>query len=310
MHKTHSKPRNDRFNANRDDRMNPRFAPSSAGYREQAEGRWMNQERSEELAEERAQYAQFANDQFDQGYRDRGYGTRAYGDVDHGAIDRSYRASDRSYGDRSFVSDYTSQYGDRGYVGPNSMSDMEDSWARRSASRGDFDRDYRNDRWSYENRLNDDRSWSAEGSIDRVNYGGAYSGGFSMPRPQFIGKGPKGYTRSDERIREEICELLSEGHLDASNIEVAVKDGQVTLSGTVTTRRVKRLAEEIAESARGVKDIENKLKLAKAEHADKPVEGGHKHGHPMNSPGSNDDSSTPSLSTKEPMSSKRQVHQA
>ena len=38
-----------------------------------------------------------------------------------------------------------------------------------------------------------------------------------MNRP-FPGKGPKGYVRSDERIHEEVAELLSQGHLDASGI--------------------------------------------------------------------------------------------
>jgi len=77
----------------------------------------------------------------------------------------------------------------------------------------------------------------------------------------FVGKGPKGYVRSDERIREEICERLSEGYLDASEIEVVVREGEVTLTGMVTDRQTKRLAEEIADAAHGVKDIENRLKV-------------------------------------------------
>ena len=82
-----------------------------------------------------------------------------------------------------------------------------------------------------------------------------------MNRP-FAGKGPKGYVRSDERIHEEVCELLSEGHLDASDIDVAVKDAEVTLRGTVCDRRTKRLAEELVEGVRGIKDIQNQLKVS------------------------------------------------
>lgn len=82
----------------------------------------------------------------------------------------------------------------------------------------------------------------------------------SEQRP-FAGKGPKGYMRSDERIREEICELISDGHIDASEIEVQVRDGEVTLTGMVSERRVKRMAEEAVEGARGVKDVNNQIKV-------------------------------------------------
>lgn len=82
---------------------------------------------------------------------------------------------------------------------------------------------------------------------------------------RFLGKGPKGYIRSNERIYEEVCELLSEGFLDASDIEVQVRDGIVTLTGTVLDRRSKILAEEIVESAQGVKDVENRLRLGGTE---------------------------------------------
>jgi len=90
---------------------------------------------------------------------------------------------------------------------------------------------------------------------------GSLGHGFWPRNQAFVGKGPKGYSRSDERIRDEICELLSEGYLDASDIEVVVLDGEVTLSGTVMDRRTKRIAEEIADFAHGVKDIQNLLKV-------------------------------------------------
>ena len=76
-----------------------------------------------------------------------------------------------------------------------------------------------------------------------------------------LGKGPKNYTRSDERIREEVCECLSSGHLDASDIEVSVQDGEVQLSGTVVDRRSKRLAEDLLERVAGIRDIANRLKV-------------------------------------------------
>jgi osmotically-inducible protein OsmY len=76
------------------------------------------------------------------------------------------------------------------------------------------------------------------------------------------GKGPKNYRRSDERIREEIQDRLTDDeHIDASNIEVEVKAGEITLMGLVDQRSSKRRAEDIAESISGVTHVENRLKV-------------------------------------------------
>jgi hypothetical protein len=41
----------------------------------------------------------------------------------------------------------------------------------------------------------------------------------------------------------------------------ANEDGEVTLTGTVPSRRQKRLADDVADSVRGVKDVHNQLKV-------------------------------------------------
>lgn len=75
------------------------------------------------------------------------------------------------------------------------------------------------------------------------------------------GKGPKGYVRSDERLWEKICERMTEDdRLDASEIEVSVEDGEVTLTGTVRDRRAKRYAEDLVDTFSGIKDIHNLLR--------------------------------------------------
>jgi hypothetical protein len=80
------------------------------------------------------------------------------------------------------------------------------------------------------------------------------------------GKGPKGYKRSDDRIQEEVCEMLERHPLvDASSIEVTVKDGLVTLSGSVEDRNQKRLAEIAVENCRGVKDVQNRLSFGQTQ---------------------------------------------
>lgn len=79
------------------------------------------------------------------------------------------------------------------------------------------------------------------------------------------GRGPKGYVRSDERIREEVCERLSDNdQVDASDIAVFVRDREVTLEGSVETRRMKHLSEDIADSVSGVEDVHNRLTVRKA----------------------------------------------
>lgn len=84
----------------------------------------------------------------------------------------------------------------------------------------------------------------------------------------FHGKGPKNWIRSDERIREEVCELLADHEeVDASEIEVTVRGGEVTLSGTAPDRRTKRLAEEILDDVIGVADVHNRLAIRRSETA-------------------------------------------
>jgi len=75
------------------------------------------------------------------------------------------------------------------------------------------------------------------------------------------GRGPRGYQRSDERIREDVYECLTQhGHIDASGIEADVSGGVVTLRGTVESRQMRRLAEEAVEEISGVKDVRNELR--------------------------------------------------
>lgn len=76
------------------------------------------------------------------------------------------------------------------------------------------------------------------------------------------GRGPRGYQRSDERVREDVCEVLTEADdVDASGIEVQVASGVVTLTGTVDSRYAKRRSEDLAESVSGVSEVQNTLRL-------------------------------------------------
>lgn len=78
------------------------------------------------------------------------------------------------------------------------------------------------------------------------------------------GRGPKNYRRSDERIFEDVCErLTADGNIDASDIEVIVKEGEVTLRGSVSDRQSKHYAEDILEGVPGVHDIQNELRVTR-----------------------------------------------
>ena len=76
------------------------------------------------------------------------------------------------------------------------------------------------------------------------------------------GKGPRGYQRSDDRICEEICDLLTrDPSVDASAVEVVVASGEVTLRGNVESRYEKRTSEDIADSVQGVRQVHNELRV-------------------------------------------------
>ncbi len=76
------------------------------------------------------------------------------------------------------------------------------------------------------------------------------------------GKGPKGYVRSDARIREDVCDYLTAyPDVDASDIEVDVENGIVTLTGTVDDRDAKHEAQGVVEAVRGVREVRNHLRI-------------------------------------------------
>jgi hypothetical protein len=81
--------------------------------------------------------------------------------------------------------------------------------------------------------------------------------------PNYAGRGPRNYRRTDERIHEDVCERFTEDpRVDAFDIEVRVKDGEVTLTGNVSSREQKRRAEDVALSVSGVRDVINELRIA------------------------------------------------
>lgn len=172
----------------------------------------------------------------------------------------------RSYGPQDF--EYSHQYSDDEGVN-RSYYDV-------GLNRGDYDRgvnpdtryrgnpDYRNPDWRYQNDYRSQNRWDYS-----QDYGEdydqpetwTYEEWWIVPGP-FAGVGPRGYQRSDDRIFEDVCDRLSQhGQVDASDMDVSVNNGEVTLTGTVQNRREKRLAEDAIESIPGVVDVHNQLRM-------------------------------------------------
>jgi osmotically-inducible protein OsmY len=119
-----------------------------------------------------------------------------------------------------------------------------------SSSRGREDRDW----WD---RTRDEvSSWFGDDDAERRRDRDRRMSG------NYKGKGPRGYTRSSERIKEDVCDRLSDdSYVDASEIDIKVDGSEVILSGTVHSREEKRRAEDLAESISGVSNVQNQLRV-------------------------------------------------
>jgi osmotically-inducible protein OsmY len=114
------------------------------------------------------------------------------------------------------------------------------------------------DRGFWERAGDEVRSWFGDEGAERRRRTDEIRSGTS-----FVGRGPRNYRRSDERIREDVNDRLTEDYyLDAGDIEVLVQDSVVTLTGRVDTRYDKRRAIDIAESVSGVTDVTNQLRVS------------------------------------------------
>ena len=104
---------------------------------------------------------------------------------------------------------------------------------------------------------------TGQGSTFGGSFGQERFGGTETQRGRFSGKGPKGWKRSDDRIEEDINERLTmHPEIDATEIQIEVKNGEVTLRGVVEEKHAKRIAEDIVESVSGVKDVQNQIRVS------------------------------------------------
>ncbi len=168
-----------------------------------------------------------------------------FGGRDFAGEPTSYGRESEPLGERSYGQDRwrSGNYGAGSWLGANHGEWRDFDGGRRYArSRGD-------DRGFFERAGEAIGRWFG----DDDGYG---------RRENYRGHGPAGYTRTDERIREDVSERLTDDWaVDARKIEVTVSGGEITLDGTVTSRDQKRRAEDIAENVSGVKHVQNNLRV-------------------------------------------------
>ncbi|QYY28692.1 BON domain-containing protein [Cupriavidus pinatubonensis] len=152
----------------------------------------------------------------------------------------------------------------RGTWGGESRRDDEE-WARRyrdqpyrpsgaEASRGDYGAE--RETWRQEPRRYPMYGLGDPRAQEYSEYGSGRYGGSGYRRSE----GPRNYRRADDRLHDAVCTRLAhEEGLDVSEVTVHVREGVVTMEGTVNDRRSKYEIEEIAESVFGVRDVVNHI---------------------------------------------------
>jgi len=233
----------------------------------------------------------YQEDQADQGY---GGQRQDSGNFNFRSQDSGLGGSTGTYGD--YDDDFARSRYERAFGGQDWGGRQDPGWRNQESGFGPGQRNwgattgsqYREERdWQRGEGMTQQRQgrdpqsnvFGSEGYGGRSGYGqgsrgrewmagsqpGSQSGDARQGGQGYRGKGPRNFTRSDERITEDLNEKLSDDdQLDATEISVAVRQGVVTLSGTVEQRWMKHHAEDLAERCSGVKDVENNIKVRRA----------------------------------------------
>jgi osmotically-inducible protein OsmY len=79
---------------------------------------------------------------------------------------------------------------------------------------------------------------------------------------RFVGRGPRSYRRTDDKIIDDICERLTrDPRVDATFVEIKTNQGEVTITGVVGSWEEKQWAGEIAADVFGVQCVQNELRI-------------------------------------------------
>lgn len=169
-----------------------------------------------------------------------------------------YNRRGERFGDAGFNHDY--DYDRTRYGYPENRNADHFGRGRRSdyynPNRNEWTRPHDNDRDWWDRTGDEVASWFGDEEAERRRE--------RDKRNDHRGKGPKGYKRSDEKIKSELeDELYNDSYIDASDMEVTVNDAEVTLTGSVESKWIKRRAEDLAETITGVEVVKNHLIVRK-----------------------------------------------
>jgi osmotically-inducible protein OsmY len=195
----------------------------------------------------------------EQYYRGQGGEQQRYG---YGRAGYYSEPSRRRYRGRYYAEPYGAydydryEYGERGrepYYQRGYEGEYREPYYRGGYGRGAEERGF------FERAGDEIKSWFGDEEAERRRRAD------EIRKGRNAGRGPRGYRRSDERIREDINDHLTDDwYVDASDVEVTVNNGMVTLTGRVDNRDEKRRAEDIAECVSGVSDVSNQLRVERS----------------------------------------------
>jgi hypothetical protein len=210
-----------------------------------------------------SQYGQggYGPSPYGQGYRQGGYAQGGYGQsgYNQGAYNQS-SYNQGSYNQRPYDQGEYNQSGygrgDFAQVGFGHGGDPRQGHALGDYRQRGYGQSGYNQGGYNQGYAQGDEDWGSAG----------YGMGGQQGRQSHRGKGPRNYARSDERITEDLNEwLMQDDSIDATNINVSVSNGEVTLEGTVEQRWMKHRIEDLAERCSGVKDVENKIRVKRTD---------------------------------------------
>ena len=229
-----------------------------AGFGPRDKGRHGDYGRSGRERTERGPYGANRPRDYADNHGNRSYGGRRYWrdedrDTRHGNDDR-YRGAQESDRDQREEEYRRAAWGFMGYSDPYGFPTYI------PYASGDFGRPTY-DRGTYSPRGSHDRGFFERAGDEVLSWFGDEDAQRRRERDH-RGRGPSDYVRSDDRIREDVNDRLTEDYwVDASRIGVTVSDGEVTLAGSVDSKRAKCRAEDLADDVTGVKHVQNNLRV-------------------------------------------------